>query len=139
MDKTRAHPLSPSISGRKWWLIPILLVVLAIIGAGAYLAKGAPEAAMHRAEERASESSARVHVEVVKPTRGLLERKTAQAGTVMAGRSRREAGTRRWERQYTPAVGADARRYRVRKVARDSVAVRTRHGVAGYFPTAMNH
>jgi HlyD family secretion protein len=84
MRENHACAADPSSSGRKWWLIPLLFVLLAVTGAGAYLAKGSSPSTARGAEDPAAEPSSRVHAEVVKPTRGLLERKTAQAGTVMA-------------------------------------------------------
>lgn len=74
-------------SGRKLWLIPVVLLAVVVIGAGAYLMKSNGGAADRAAgtEHRASEHSvADVHVEVIKPTKGLLERKTSQAGTALA-------------------------------------------------------
>ncbi len=69
----------------KLWLIPLILVVLVVAGAGVYLAKSPSHATARGAEgSKTTDFSTDVHVEVVKPKTGRLERQTAQAGTVMA-------------------------------------------------------
>ncbi len=73
-------------SGRKWWLIPTLLAALVVICAAAYIAS-TPSGTAHGAgsdEPKADAAPTALPVEVVKPTKGTLERKTAQAGTAMA-------------------------------------------------------
>lgn len=74
-------------SGRKLWLIPVVLLAVVAIGAGAYLMKSNGGGSAHAAgnERHAVEhSAADVHVEVIKPTKGVLERTTSQAGTALA-------------------------------------------------------
>ena len=81
----QTHGGNPPPPQRKLWLIPAILVVLATAAAAAYLAKGPSGAKARGADEpKAPEVATDVHVEVVKPKKGLLERKTSQAGTVMA-------------------------------------------------------
>jgi RND family efflux transporter MFP subunit len=74
-------------SGRKWWLIPALLLLLAVTGAGAFLAKGSSPAPVRGAEEAKKTeefSTGLLHVDVIRPIRDTLERKTSQAGTAWA-------------------------------------------------------
>ncbi len=67
-------------------MIPAILLLLVTAGAGAYLAKGPSASTAHGAEgaKKSEASSNDVPVEVVKPTKGVLERTTSQAGTAMA-------------------------------------------------------
>ncbi|HEY7312778.1 MAG TPA: efflux RND transporter periplasmic adaptor subunit [Gemmataceae bacterium] len=74
-------------SGRKLWLIPVVLLAVVAIGAGAYLMKSNGGGNAHAAgteRHTAEHSAADVHVEVIKPTKGVLERTTSQAGTALA-------------------------------------------------------
>ncbi|HWG43553.1 MAG TPA: efflux RND transporter periplasmic adaptor subunit [Gemmataceae bacterium] len=85
MQEMHGNTAPTSPSGR-WWLIPAILLLLITAGAGAYLAKG-PSASTARGAESAKKSeasSSEIPVEVVKPTKGVLERTTSQAGTAMA-------------------------------------------------------
>lgn len=84
------HDRNPaSGSGRKLWLIPVVLLAVVAIGAGAYLMKSNSGPAVHAASSdrhatEHSSSAADVHVEVIKPTKGTLERSTSQAGNALA-------------------------------------------------------
>jgi RND family efflux transporter MFP subunit len=74
-------------SGRKWWLIPALLLLLAVTGAGAFLAKGsspAPGRGAEEAKKTEESSTGLLHVDVIRPIRDTLARKTSQAGTAWA-------------------------------------------------------
>jgi RND family efflux transporter MFP subunit len=85
MQATQDSKSSPTHSGRKLWLIPAILAILATAAAAAYLAKSPSAATTHGTDEpRFPDITTETHVEVVKPRKGLLERKTSQAGTVMA-------------------------------------------------------
>jgi RND family efflux transporter MFP subunit len=75
-----------SSTGRKWWLIPTVLVALVVLCVAAYRTS-TPSGTARGAgsdEPKSEPTSSALPVEVVKPTKGTLERKTAQAGTAMA-------------------------------------------------------
>jgi RND family efflux transporter MFP subunit len=86
MEEARAKDFPPSSSRRKLWLIPALLVVFGAVAASFYSLKPSTSQAVHGAEHPTStyDSTSDVNVEVIKPTKGVLERKTSQAGTVEA-------------------------------------------------------
>jgi HlyD family secretion protein len=85
MQETHGTHASSPPSGR-WWLIPAILLFLVMAGAAAYLAKGSSALKAEGAEgaKKSDASSNDIPVEVVKPTKGVLERTTSQAGTAMA-------------------------------------------------------
>jgi RND family efflux transporter MFP subunit len=86
MQATQSTSSSTTDAGRRWWLIPGLLLLGIGVSAGAYLAKAPAHPAAHGAEtpKNSETTGAQIHVDVVSPTRGTLERKTSQAGTAMA-------------------------------------------------------
>ena len=86
MQATQSPSASTADGGRRWWLVPALLLLLVGVAAGAYLAKAPAHPTAHGAEtpKKAENSGTHIHVDVVSPARGTLERKTSQAGTAMA-------------------------------------------------------
>lgn len=86
MQETHGNNPPAASAGRKLWLIPAILLFVVAVAAGAWLAKGSSGSVRGAEQPRTHESgpAADVHVEVIKPSKGVLERSTSQAGTVMA-------------------------------------------------------
>lgn len=86
MQATQGTTASTVDATRRWWLIPALLLLVIAVAAGAYLAKAPAHSTAHGAEapKKSGSTGTQIHVDVVSPTRGTLERRTSQAGTAMA-------------------------------------------------------
>jgi RND family efflux transporter MFP subunit len=77
----------PARTAGKLWLFLVAVLILPTAGAAVYLVTrdaGPLERESEVPPEITDSRGDEAHVEVVKPARGVLERKTSQAGTVMA-------------------------------------------------------
>src|SRR5262249_44122546 len=74
----------PSMSSGKWWVLTFVLTVALTAGVGWYFLSKTPPSVRADDDERPAGKAAAVHVEVVRPQMGGMDRTTEQPGTVIA-------------------------------------------------------